>query len=70
VPFQAQCHRITAELLQYSRDLLAIGTYNLKQVAEITGLGKNIVKAIDKKRLKEKYTIDGKKLLKPKRQAR
>jgi len=70
VPFQAQGHRITAELLQYTRDLLAIGTYNLKQVAEITGLGKNIVKAIDKKRLEEKYTIDGKKLIKPERQAR
>jgi DNA-binding CsgD family transcriptional regulator len=31
--------------MQYTRDLLAIGTYTLKQVAEITGLGKNTVKA-------------------------
>ena len=41
-----------------------------KQVAEITGLGKNTVKEIDKKRLQEKYTIDGKKLVKPERQAK
>jgi hypothetical protein len=70
VPFQADGHRITAELLQYTRDLLAIGTYTLKQVAEITGLGKNTVKAIDLKRLKEKFTLDGEKLIKPERQAK
>ncbi|MBW8384059.1 MAG: ISL3 family transposase [Youngiibacter sp.] len=70
VHFQADGHRITAELLQYTRDLLAIGTYTLKQVAEITGLGKNTVKAIDLKRLKEKYTLDGEKLIKPERQAK
>ena len=40
---------MTEELYQYTRDLLAIGTYTNKQVAEITGLGKNTVKAIDKK---------------------
>lgn len=68
MPFHAQGHRITAELLQYTGYLFAIGTYDLKQVAEITGLGKNIIKAIDKKRLEEKYTIDGKKLIKPERQ--
>ena len=70
VPFQAQGHRITAELLQYTRDLLAVGSYTLKQVAEITGLGKNTVKAIDLKRLKDKYTIDGTTLIKPERQAK
>ncbi|UUM10925.1 ISL3 family transposase [Clostridiaceae bacterium HFYG-1003] len=69
VPFQAQGHRISQPLLQYTRDLLAIGTYNLKQVAEITGLGKNTVKAIDLKRLEEMYTLDGK-LTKPQRQAK
>ena len=69
VSFQAQGHRITQALLQYTRDLLAIGTYNLKQVAEITGLGKNTVKAIDLKRLEEMYTLDGK-LIKPQRQAK
>ena len=49
----------------YVRDLLALGTYTLKQVAEITGLGKNTVKAIALKRLKELYTIDGTQLIKP-----
>ena len=51
---------ITEALYQYTRDLLALQTYTNKQVAEITGLGKNVVKVIDKKRLQEKYTIDGK----------
>ena len=49
---------------QYTRDLLATGTHTLKQVAEIPGLGKNTVKAIDKKRLQDRYTIDGKELIK------
>lgn len=40
------------------------------EVAEITGLGKNVIKEIDKKRLQEKYTIDGQKLIKPERQAK
>ena len=49
---------------------ISFKTYTNKQVAEITGLGKNVVKDIDKKRLQEKYTIDGKKLIKPERQAK
>ena len=57
------------ELEQYARDLLAFGLTN-KAVAEIAGLGKNVVKEIDRKRLQEKYTIDGKKLIQPERQAR
>ncbi|WP_408611781.1 helix-turn-helix domain-containing protein [Chordicoccus furentiruminis] len=57
VPFMADHHRITKELLQYTKDLLATGTYTLKQVSEITGLGKNTVKAIDLKRLQDKYTV-------------
>jgi len=66
----ASGHRITAELYQYTRDLLARGTYTNKQVAEITGLGKNTVKSIDLKRLKEKYTEDGDKLIKPEKTTR
>ena len=54
VPFMADHHRITKELLQYTKDLLATGTYTLKQVSEITGLGKNTVKAIDLRRLQDK----------------
>ncbi len=70
ISFKAPGHMITEALYQYTRDLLALGTYPNKQVAEITGLGKNTVKEIDKKRLQEKYTIDGKKLVKPERQAK
>ena len=65
IPFKALGYRITEELYQYTRDLLAFGTYTNKQVAEITGLGKNTVKAIDKQRLLEFYTIGGVKLIKP-----
>ena len=70
IPFKATGHRVTQELYQYVRDLLALGTYTNKQVAELTGLGKNTVKEIDKKRLQELYTIDGTQLIKPERQAK
>ena len=33
-------------------------------------MGKNVVKAIDKKRLQDAYTIDGKKLRKPEHKAK
>ena len=69
VPFQAQGHRISCELLNYTRDLLAYGLTN-KEVAYITGLGRNTVKDIDLQRLKEKYTVDGQWLIQPERQAR
>lgn len=68
--FQADGHHITWALYQYTRELLARGIYTLKAVAELTGLGKNVVKAIDLKRLEDKYTVDGKELIKPERQAR
>ncbi len=44
ISFMAPGHRIRAELYQYTRDVLARGTYTNKQIAEITGLGKNTVK--------------------------
>lgn len=69
IPFKANNHRITNELYQYTLDLLANNTFTLKQVAEITGLGKNTVKEIDLQRLKENYTINGN-LIKPETQAR
>lgn len=69
IAFKAEGHNITCELEQYTRDLLAYGLTN-KQVSEITGLGKNTVKDIDLKRLQDKYTIDGKTLIRPERQAR
>lgn len=69
VPFKAAGHNITRELLQFARDLLAYGFTN-KEVSELTGLGKNTVKEIDLQRLKDKYTVDGKTLIKPEKQAR
>jgi transposase len=71
ISFKAAGHLITDALYEYTSGLLASGTYTNKQVAEITGLGKNTVKAIDKKRLQELYTTDnGHKLIKPERQAK
>jgi len=57
VSFQAGGHRITQQLNNYCRDLLASGLTN-KMVAQLTGLGKNVVKEIDKKRLEELYCND------------
>ena len=65
VPFKAKHHRITEELYTYARDLLALGKYTNRQVGQITGLDENTVKAIDKRRLREKYTINGQELIKP-----
>ena len=71
ISFKAAGHLITEQLHQYACDLLSIGTYTNKQVAEITGLGENTVKEIDKKRLRDIYTTDGdNKLRKPEKQAR
>lgn len=70
ISFKAKGHLITDALHQYTCDLLAKGTYTNKQVAEITGLGENTVKQIDKARLQELYTLEGgKKLIKPERRA-
>ncbi|MCH3917213.1 MAG: ISL3 family transposase [Spirochaetia bacterium] len=69
IPFKADSHRITRELETYTRDLLAYGLTNV-QVSMLTGLGRNTVKEIDLRRLKDKYTEDGVHLKKPERQAR
>lgn len=68
--FKAEGFRITRQLYQFTRDLLALGTFTNKEIAEITGLGQNTVKQIDKIRLQENYTIDGKTLKKPERTTR
>ena len=71
ISFKAEGHLITDALHQYTCDLLARGTYTNKQVAEITGLGENTVKEIDKKRLQSIYTTDnGNKLIKPEKQTK
>ena len=49
-------YRITDTLYNEVRDLLAWGLTN-KTVAELTGLGKNTVKEIDKERQQELYTM-------------
>lgn len=69
-PFQSADHQITQELLECTRKYLAEGNYTLKQVAELTGLGKNTVKDIDMTRLKELYTVDGTTLIRPEKPAR
>ena len=69
ISFKASGHMITEELYQYTCVLLASGTYTNKEVAELTGLGKNTVKDIDKKRLQELYTTSGGKLIKPEKTA-
>ncbi len=60
IAFKAANHLITLELLHYTEDLLATGNYTNKEVAEITGLGKNTVKDIDKARLMALHTEQGK----------
>lgn len=64
VDFKAQNHRITEKLENFVRDLLQRGM-TLKEISILTGLHKNTVKDIDKARLQELYTIDGKDLKKP-----
>ena len=71
ISFKDPDHRITDSLSRYTCELLACGTYTNKQVAQITGLGENTVKDIDKKRLQALYTTDnGKKLVKPEKSAK
>ena len=70
ISFKAPKHRITEELYQYTRDLLASSVYTNKEVAELTGLGKNTVKDIDNERLRELYTTSNGKLIKPEQSAK
>ena len=70
IPFKADGHRITKELEAYICKLLEDGTHTNKSIARMTGVNQAIVKDIDIARLKEKYTVDGKTLKKPERQAR
>ena len=65
----AEGHRITNTLNSFAMDQLKLGLTN-KIVSELTGLGKNTVKKIDKERLLKKYTTDDKHLKKPERQAK
>lgn len=68
IPFQAEHHRITVELLAYTENLLSRG-YTNKEVSELTGLHQGVVKNIDKARLQRLYTEDGKTFKKPEQQS-
>ena len=69
IPFKANGYRITKALKECTERLLSDGC-TLKQAAELTGLDKMTVKSIHKELLLSKFTIDGKTLIKPERQAR
>jgi transposase len=69
IEFKAPNHNITTQLYNYTCDLLAYGLTN-KAISELTGLCKNTVKKIDKKRLLKMYTFDGRTLNKPEKQSR
>lgn len=73
VPFAAAGHRVTVPLLNFVWDLLSLGQ-TLKAVSLMTGLHRDVVKAIDKARLESLYTEvggDGKRRLRrPEGQAR
>lgn len=56
ISFKAPNHRITLQLYEYVYCLLESNNYTLKEIADLTGLGQLTVKAIDKKRLEDKYT--------------
>ena len=58
VQFQAAGHRITEPLLNFAEDLLRQGL-TLKKVSYLTGLGKNVVKSIDKRRLESLHCKPG-----------
>lgn len=71
IDFKEEGHLITKSLATYIRELLSM-QLTLKEVSQITGVDQNIVKDIDKKRLEEKYTVngEGKRLIKPEKQSR
>ena len=51
-------------------ELLALGTFSNKTIAETVGVNQHLVKEIDKKRLEKNYTLEGTKLKKPERTTR
>lgn len=72
IPFQDEGHFITKELRNYIEDLLSTSNFTNKEIAFLTGVNRNLVKEIDKKRLIKMYTMngEGKKLIKPEQQAK
>lgn len=72
IPFQCEGRQITNQLKSYIEDLLSTDNFTNKEIAYISGVNRNIVKDIDKERLTNMYTIDGKgkELIKPEKQAK
>ncbi len=60
ISFKDDNHMITKQLKVYIEELLSTNNFTNKGVAYITGVNRNIVKEINKKRLIDKYTVDGK----------
>ena len=71
IPFMEENHYITIAVKNYIEDLLSTNKFTNKEIAFLTGVNRNTVKDIDKKRLIKKYTIngEGKELIKPEVQA-
>lgn len=73
IEFKSNSHLLTEQLRNYAESLLAQGL-TLKEVSDITGLHKNVVKDIDKARLEALYVVADKngnrQLIKPEQQAR
>lgn len=64
IDFKDQDHLLTCNLVRFISCLLQQGL-SMKEIAILTGADKNTIKAIDKRRLEELYTVDGRKLKKP-----
>ena len=64
ISFADSEHRLTKELRSFIEALLS-AAFNLKETAELTGAGINIVKDIDMSRLRRLYTEEGNALKKP-----
>lgn len=61
IPFKADHHSITRNLEIYIEDLLASGRFTPKTIAELTGVGAHLVKAVDKARLSRLYVEENSK---------
>lgn len=72
IPFKDKNHLITNALRIHIEDLLKINKFTNKDIAYLSGVNRNIVKDIDKERLQQLYTIEGKgeELIQPEEQAR
>ena len=70
--FRLRLKGISLRMRYFSIPVICLpGNYTNKEMAEITGLGKNTVKEIDKKRLQSIYTTDnGREAYKPEKQAK